>query len=75
MTFSLTDVLESLQFDFAAKILFFFASCNIRVALLLFYYRLADPKVRWYHYTLHASMAFVIGLFLAGLFTTVFNCT
>lgn len=46
---------------FIAKLTFVLASTFTRLSLLLFYYRLIrDSGIKWFHWVLHASLAFNI---------------
>ena len=59
----------------AAKELFMAAVSFIRIALLLFYYRLvADTNMRQMRWMLHFTVAFNFAVLIAFTFLTIFQC-
>ncbi|KAF2665236.1 hypothetical protein BT63DRAFT_87991 [Microthyrium microscopicum] len=59
----------------AAKVLFTVAVTFIRMALLLFYYRLVkNTGMNWFKWVIHSAMAFNIAIFIAFTLLSIFQC-
>ncbi|KAF2022287.1 hypothetical protein BU24DRAFT_439026 [Aaosphaeria arxii CBS 175.79] len=59
----------------AAKILFTCAASFTRLSLLFFYYRLVkDTDKKWFHWSIHANVAFTIGIFISFICLAIFQC-
>ncbi|QDS76340.1 hypothetical protein FKW77_002789 [Venturia effusa] len=60
---------------FAAKMFWCSASAFIRLSILVLYYRLLEHvQIRKYRWVLHLSVAFVVGIYLCYLGTTIWAC-
>nr|OQO21046.1 hypothetical protein B0A51_11417 [Rachicladosporium sp. CCFEE 5018]OQO24251.1 hypothetical protein B0A51_08696 [Rachicladosporium sp. CCFEE 5018] len=60
---------------FVAKLMYLFATGFTRLSLLCLYYRLVrDVHMKWYRWTLHASLAFVIGFWISMSLLAIFDC-
>ncbi|KAF2666252.1 hypothetical protein BT63DRAFT_53788 [Microthyrium microscopicum] len=60
---------------FVCKIFWITSSTCVRISLLFLYYRLLDHmEMRNYRWAVHATMAFVVSLYLCFLGTDIFAC-
>lgn len=60
----------------AAKVLFTCASTFTRMSLIAFYYRIVgDARRVWFRWVLHASMAYMVGIFVSFIVLSIWQCT
>ncbi|KAK4543304.1 hypothetical protein LTR36_005663 [Oleoguttula mirabilis] len=59
-----------------SKVLFTFAATFTRLSLCCFYYRLVkDSGIVWFHWVVHADVAFTVAICISFVFLSIFLCT
>lgn len=60
----------------AAKVVFTAAATFTRLSLLFFYYRLVqDSGKKAFRWSVHLNVAYSVGIFVAFVFLSIFQCT